>query len=290
LRPRPARPSWFGSARPWCARLPHALRRRKRVVARAWNPGATTSRSLSTGQSAGRTRPWAGSSWGPTDITRARRRPLGDRAWGGRGGGSAGSWQLICSGFAGIGLSILAGRGDLTWPSVQRRLQRGARWRRSLNASRTIGLVDDRFHRRGSDARRCFTVGVSGGSRSFGGRLLRRLLGRRRLARELFFEPSFDRRLHGGRGRSDELSHVLQHAEDGLAFDSELLGELVDTDLWHCSPCWRSGSRSGPVSCCACSLNGSHREVMSDSPLSGRRPEARTDACRAPLPSGTGAG
>ena len=290
MRPRPARPSWFGSARPWCARLPHALRRRKRVVTRARYAGTTPSLSLAAWQAARGTGPWPRGGRRPTDITGTRRRPLGDRPWGGRGGGSAGSWQLICSGFAGIGLSILAGGRHLTWPSVRRRLQRGARRRRSLNGGRTIGLVDNRFHRRGGDARRCFTVGVSGGSRSFGGRLLRRLLGRRRLARELFFEPSFDRRLHGGRGRSDELSHVLQHAEDGLAFDSELLGELVDTDLWHCSPCWRSGSRSGPVSCCACSLNGSHREVMSDSPLSGRRPEARTDACRAPLPSGTGAG
>ena len=28
--------------------------------------------------------------------------------------------------------------------------------------------------------------------------------------------------------------------QDGLAFDSELFRELVDSDLWHCSPCWRS--------------------------------------------------
>ena len=70
--------------------------------------------------------------------------------------------------------------------------------------------------------------------------LLRRLLGRRRLAGQLLLEAPLDGRLHGGGGRAYELPHVLQHAEDGLAFDSELFRKLVDTDLGHCSPCWRS--------------------------------------------------
>ena len=74
------------------------------------------------------------------------------------------------------------------------------------------------------------------GLRSLPGGLLRR----RRFARQLLFEPAFHRRFDGRGSRSYELPHVLQHAEDGLAFDSELFRKLVDSDLCHCSPCWRS--------------------------------------------------
>ena len=153
------------SAGPRCARLAHALRRRERVVTRARNPGATPSRSLTAGQSAGRTRPRPRAGRRPTDITRTRRRHLRDRAWGGRWAGSAGGWQLVCWRFAGAGLSIRAGRGQLTRPSLRRRLQRGARRRSRLSGGGTIGQADGRVDRRGGDARGCFAVGVSGGSR-----------------------------------------------------------------------------------------------------------------------------
>ena len=116
--------------------------------------------------------------------------------------------------------------------------------------------------------------GCGGSGAAATGGLTGWLLGRRRVAGQLLLEASLDGRLHGGGGGSDELPHVLQHAEDGLAFDSELFRELVDTDLCHCSPCWRSGARwlAGPVSCRACSLRESHRVVMSVSPLSGSAP------------------
>ena len=208
----------------------------------------TPSRSLAAWQAARGTGPWPRGGGRPTDITGTRRRRLRNRAWRrwrcGRQAGWFGGWRLVCWCPDRSRPSGGTGRRDLPRPGLRRRLWRDARRRGSLRSGGTIGPADGRVRRGGIDRCRSLAVGSSGGSWRFRGSLLRGLLGRRRLARQLLLESSFDRRLHRGRRRADELSHVLQHAEDGLAFDSELLGELVDTDLWHCSPCLRSGSRS----------------------------------------------
>ena len=65
---------------------------------------------------------------------------------------------------------------------------------------------------------------------------------------ELFLEAPLDRSLHGGGCGADELPHVFQHGQNCLAFDSELFRKLVDTDLGHCSPCWRSVPRCSRTS------------------------------------------
>ena len=49
-------------------------------------------------------------------------------------------------------------------------------------------------------------------------------------------QTPYDGRLDGGARRTDELTHFLELGHDGLALDSELLGELVDPDLRHSSP------------------------------------------------------
>ncbi|OLT07365.1 hypothetical protein BJF90_14805 [Pseudonocardia sp. CNS-004] len=47
-----------------------------------------------------------------------------------------------------------------------------------------------------------------------------------------------DRRFHGRRGGLHVLPEILQLAQDLLAADSELLGELVHAGLaCHCTPC-----------------------------------------------------
>ena len=117
----------------------------------------------------------------------------------------------------------------------------GCLWSRSWGWRRTARRGRGRRARAGRDVdsgrgRGCWGRRFCRGLRSLPGGLLRR----RRFARQLLLEPAFHRRFDGRGSRSYELPHVLQHAEDGLAFDSELFRKLVDSDLCHCSPCWRS--------------------------------------------------
>jgi len=44
------------------------------------------------------------------------------------------------------------------------------------------------------------------------------------------------RRLDRRRRRTHELAHLLELGHDDLALYTELLGELVDPDLRHCTP------------------------------------------------------
>ena len=270
-------------------RLAHALRRGERVVTRARGPpgargpgappaGRRSSRDGAGGRaglagSRGRLsrcgRPAAGSgpghaghlvagpgvrcgsACGARAAGAAGRRRSGRRGAGGvtAAGGTTGAGAVAAGAGATAGGGVAGGRPGLDPVGRNRRRDAFSRLgRAAAHRSRHCG----RFGGLGSGA---FATG---------------LLGRRRLARQLLLEPSLDGRLDGGGGGSDELPHVLQHAEDGLAFDSELFRELVDTDLGHCSPCWRSAPEvCGPVSCRACSLRVSHRVVMSVSPLSG---------------------
>ena len=230
----------------------------ERIVARPW--GARTAPTRSAGEPSSRPRTWPrrGTVARPgggcclarrTGHARTRNRPR--RRSRGR--------RLSCRR---RGCRWCGRRGRCRWRS-----RRGhCRWRSRRGHCRCL-----RGHLSGDwGRRRLLCIGRLDGGCFRGGCFLRCcLLDWRWLACQLLLEPSLDRRLHGGRGGSYELSHVLQHAEDGLAFDSELFRKLVDTDLCHCSPCWRSGLVSGPVSCRTCSLSGSHRVVMSVCPPSG---------------------
>ena len=82
---------------------------------------------------------------------------------------------------------------------------------------------------------------------------------------ERLAEPPDDRRLDGGARRTDELTHLLELGHDGLALDSELLGELVDPDLRHSSPDLGPGrGRPGPLRRARTrSSLGVHRVLMS---------------------------
>lgn len=125
-----------------------------------------------------------------------------------------------------------------------------------------LGLIAGR---RGSGAARCGFTGFAGGG--LGGSLLG--CGFVSAGGTLVIESIPEATHHGGfdgrRRRPHELPHVFQGCENLLAFESELLGELVDTDLGHYSPSgpcpWR-----GPVSCRTCSLALTHRVVMSVKP------------------------
>jgi hypothetical protein len=214
--PRCCRPAAVGTGTRR-ARLTHSLRRGKRVIARTRGSRTPSSRARSSRKSSGGTGtgPRRGSlawgarhswAWNRRRLRQNRRLSCRCRRCSWRCLRSRRSWRSWCGGCrrcCGLGYWHLSGH---------------------LNSSRCS----------------CGRLAVD----LLGGRLLRCcLLGWRRLASQLLLETSFDRRLNGGGGGSYELPHVLQHAEDDLAFDSELFRKLVDTDLCHCSPCWRSGSR-----------------------------------------------
>ncbi len=90
----------------------------------------------------------------------------------------------------------------------------------------------------GAGAASTTDAGGAAAARGLGGRLRGGLGGGRRggCRGERLPEPPDDRRLDGGARRTDELTHFLELGHDGLALDSELLGELVDPDLRHSSP------------------------------------------------------
>jgi hypothetical protein len=50
----------------------------------------------------------------------------------------------------------------------------------------------------------------------------------------LLFQTPDDRRFDGGGRRLDVLPHVFECREHSFALDTELFGELVDSDLGHC--------------------------------------------------------
>lgn len=83
-----------------------------------------------------------------------------------------------------------------------------------------------------------------------GSRLLLRLVlvgGPLRSAGESFREFTDHRRLDGRGRRPDELAHLLELGHHDLALYTELLGELVDPDLRHCTPLLGPGrSAAGP--------------------------------------------
>ncbi len=146
---------------------------------------------------------------GPPGVT-ARRRAVSS---GCLGGGSLGG----CRARRGCG-----GRRDV---------RRGGSRRGGCSGGGRLGL-GDRGRRGGSRrGRGC------GGCRLLGGGLLGgSLLRRRRRGRHGVPELAYDGRLDGRRGRPDELPHLCELGHDGLALDTELLGELVDPDLCHNSP------------------------------------------------------
>src|SRR6266545_1888848 len=69
-----------------------------------------------------------------------------------------------------------------------------------------------------------------------GGGLLGAALLRRWVLLEIVVQATHDRCLDRRGCRSDELAHRVQSVQHNLAGDAELLRELVDPDLCHCSP------------------------------------------------------
>ena len=216
----------------------HALGGGEGVVARARGAGATGPRTTGARQATGRsgTRPRSGLS-----LAVARRLT-----------GTGGRRQLLagCARHTGtrarrtrrfgLGSAGVERHGSRAVPGLGRgrrgRGHRIGRLRRRRSGHDRLRRAGRRRGRRGYGCRRHL-------GRRCGDSLLDRLLGRRRFARQLLSQSAHHWRLHGGGGRSDELPHVPQRREDGLAFDSELFRKLVDTDLCHCSPCWRSAPK-----------------------------------------------
>ena len=233
-------------------RPPHALGGGEGVVTRARGAGATRPRTTAARQTTGRsgTRPRSGLSLavarrligtgGRRHLLAGCARHTGTRARRTRRFGLRG---------AGVGGPGLGGAG-LGW---RHRGHRSGRLRR--RRSRDDRLSGGRNGRRRHGCRRHL-------GRRCGDRLLDGLRGRRRCARQLLSQPAHYWRLHGGGGRPDELPHVPQCCEDGLALDSELFRKLVDTDLCHCSPCWRSAALGADQlvvvhAHCGCLIDGS---------------------------------
>ncbi len=213
----------------------------RRVVDSA---GASSGRGLGRPRSSrpGPTRP------GPRRPARPRaRRGAGVGAWRGPGRGPDGAdaGAGVAAGAAGAsgaaaagGASVVAGAADAA----------GSRGLGRLLTGRGLGTR-------------------LGGS----GLLGRTVVGARlQLGTELVGEPLHHGGLDRRRRRLDELSHFFELGQDDLALDSELFGELVDSDLSHASPSGPSpGTLDGrrgagrTVSWCACSSESTHRVLMS---------------------------
>jgi hypothetical protein len=132
------------------------------------------------------------------------------------------------------------------------------------------GLRGSRGTCRARSGRRC---GCAGGAGLAGRRLLL-LRGRLACCRgRVLSNLANDRGFDGRRRRPDELSLLLEVGEQFLALDPELLGELVDPDLGHISPC--VAPRLGPwghaavTSAGGCSSLSTHRVLISVKPASG---------------------
>ncbi len=176
-------------------------------------------------------------------LRRRRRRGLDRRLRGSRGLGCR-SGRLRRSGggrgrSGGSGLRRTRAGGGRTRTGADRAAGRGAAGGAAAGTGgRCAGrLSAARPGRGGTAGPRGARTGVTGLGGMTGGRSPRGRLGRATVrAAELLLETPLDGRLDGGRGRTNELPHVLQRAEDDLAFDSELFRELVDPGLCHCSP------------------------------------------------------
>ncbi len=232
----------------------HALRRGERVVPRPRTAGtgcATGRRTLAAARHAlgGRERvvPRARTAAAGRSGRRRRGCRCGTRA---RPGGRRGRCRWT--------LRFLRGRGGRSGG----RRRRGGRFRCALSRSRRLHLGRCRC-RCGRRRGRCLgSRGLrgSGTSRSrLGGRLcLRRRASRRVEVAQLAHHRRLDRR----RCRANELSELVQLRHHGLAFHSELFGELVDADLGHISPVSvRPGEGRTVVSAGYSSL-GTHRCVL----------------------------
>ena len=169
----------------------------------------------------------------------------------GRAGGGPGRWVVsVLSLHGGRGLGLLGrdGRGlhgDRLRRSGLLGDLLGGTGTRAWAGARPRGGGLDGCRRRGLDDRS--RLGGRGGLRGgLGGRLRARLcrglLGgalvgtRLQLGTELVGEPLDHGGLDRRRRRLDELSHFFELGQDDLALDSELFGELVDSDLSHASP------------------------------------------------------
>ena len=181
---------------------------------------------------------------------------MGRSVWvvtGARSAGAGAAWTRLARSVATTGCGL--GRGPIC------ALATGGLWR-------TFGFLTTRLGRRlapacaglgGAGLGHVSLGGVSlGGShgrglfswRFGGGGLLRHRLSRARLGggfivrllvclgcrRELLAHLPHDGRLERGRGRLDEFTCFLQVTHQFFAGDSELFGELVDTQLCHISP------------------------------------------------------
>ena len=110
-------------------------------------------------------------------------------------------------------------------------------------------------------------------------------------AGELLLQPTNDRGFEGGGGRSYELPHVLR-LRGRSCFRLRALSQARRLGPLPLLSLLRSGrGDAGPVSCRSCSLSGSHRVVMSASPLSGFGAGRKSDQrCARNTSPGDGAG
>ena len=138
------------------------------------------------------------------------------------------------------GLSLLRGSGLLGGGRLllgrtraglrgARTLGRSLRGQRRSGSPPAAGAASAAGSRREPATGRSGLLGrpLRGGLRLGGGAELRAVL-----VGETLLDGGFDRR----RRRLDELSHLLELGQNDLALDSELFGELVDSDLSHAFP------------------------------------------------------
>ena len=204
--------------------------------------GARTTRSRSAGDAAGTRTCSAGTRgrrpWGPGHGTGRRRPRRGRPAHAGRRGREG----VVARTRAGRARAAgcRSGRGSL---AGRRRVGRSRCGR--LGCRDRGGRLERRCRddRRGLDDRGCLDRGVDdvdARGRGLLGCCLARCGTRRAVAGGgggiHLPQLADDRRLDGRRRRSDELTELVELGHDDLALDSELLGQLVDPDLGHCSP------------------------------------------------------
>ena len=177
---------------------------------------------------------------GPTDARAGgpgRWVVSGSRAAAGASGSSVGrrGAGTSAAGCGAAGSSATGSAGPGAGPGGGRSWRRGPRRRAPPGRSRPAPAWGGRV---GSAAALAGALGPAWRRPSW-----RRLAARLQLGTVLVGEPLDHGGLDRRRRRLDELSHFFELGQDDLALDSELFGELVDSDLSHASP---SGPIPGP--------------------------------------------